>query len=104
MENTGIESVAADELLRQDACAAAPVTTEDAQLLAVLEAIVYVTEEPLSAAQIAAALDEPRERVEQLLERLVPGFERPEHGVSIRQIAGGYKMATKAEHHERVRE
>ena len=76
---------------------------EDAILRAVLEAIVYVTEEPLSAEQIAAALGEPRDRVEKLLELLVSEFERPEHGVTIRELAGGYKMATKAEHHERVR-
>jgi segregation and condensation protein B len=69
----------------------------------VLEAIVYVTEEPLSAVQIAEALGEPRERVEKLLEGLVAEFDRPEHGVTIREVAGGYKMATKAEHHERVR-
>lgn len=78
-------------------------STEDANLRAVLEAIVYVTEEPLSVDQIADALAEPRERVEKLLELLVAEFERPEHGVTIREVAGGYKMATKAEHHERVR-
>ena len=30
-------------------------------------------------------------------------FAKPEHGLSIREVAGGYKMATKAEHHEAVR-
>ena len=30
-------------------------------------------------------------------------YAKPEHGLSIREIAGGYKMATKAEHHEAVR-
>jgi segregation and condensation protein B len=41
--------------------------------------------------------------VEKLLELLVSEFDRPEHGVTIREVAGGYKMATKPEHHERVR-
>ena len=36
--------------------------TTDAQLKAVLEAIVYVTDEPLSAQQIAAALEQPLDR------------------------------------------
>src|SRR5260370_15025252 len=53
--------------------------------------------------QIADALGEPRERVEALLENLVAEFDRPEHGVTIGEVAGGYKMATKSEHHERVR-
>lgn len=97
------ETVSADELLSQPAGQAAALSSEDAQLKAVLEAIVYVTEEPLSAIQIADALSEPRERVEKLLELLVSEFDRPEHGVTIREVAGGYKMATKPEHHERVR-
>src|SRR5689334_8432398 len=98
------DTVSADELLGSGAAPAAALSSSDAQLKAVLEAIVYVTEEPLSAIQIADALGEPRERVEKLLENLVAEFDRPEHGVTIREVAGGYKMATKAEHHERVRE
>jgi hypothetical protein len=34
---------------------------------------------------------------------LMAEFDKPEHGVSIKEVAGGYKMATKAEHHEAVR-
>ena len=102
-ESTPQETVSADELLGGSGAKPAALSSDDAQLKAVLEAIVYVTEEPLSAIQIADALGEPRERVEKLLEHLVAEFDRPEHGVTIREVAGGYKMATKAEHHERVR-
>jgi segregation and condensation protein B len=102
-ESTPQESVSADELLIEPQGQAAALSSSDAVLKAVLEAIVYVTEEPLSAIQIADALGETRERVEKLLENLVAEFDRPEHGVTIREVAGGYKMATKAEHHERVR-
>ena len=76
---------------------------EDAQLKAVLEAIVYVAEEPLTLAQLAAALQQPAPRIAELLQQLMAEFEKPEHGVAIREVAGGYKMATKAEHHEAVR-
>jgi len=76
---------------------------EDAQLMAVVEACIYVAEEPLTAAQLAAALNQDAERVRALLEKLMVEFDRPEHGVSIREVAGGYKMATKPEHHEAVR-
>src|SRR6202166_322590 len=102
-ESTAQETVSADELLGEPQGQAAALSSSDTVLKAVLEAIVYVTEEPLSAIQIADALGEPRERVEKLLEHLVAEFDRPEHGVTIREVAGGYKMATKAEHHERVR-
>jgi segregation and condensation protein B len=80
-----------------------PAATGEAQLKAILEAIVYVTDEPLSAQQIAAALERPIDLVVRLLNELVAEYARPEHGLSIREVAGGYKMATKAEHHEAVR-
>jgi segregation and condensation protein B len=35
---------------------------------------------------------------------LIVEFDAPGHGISIREVAGGYKMATKAEHHDAVRE
>ncbi len=80
-----------------------PAENSDAQLKAVLEAIVYVTDEPLSAQQMAAALGRPIDVVKRLLDELVAEFAAPGHGLSIREVAGGYKMATKAEHHEAVR-
>jgi segregation and condensation protein B len=83
--------------------APAPVSQEDSQLKAILEAIVYVAEEPLTLAQIAASLQQPAERIKELLDQLIVEFDQPGHGVSIREVAGGYKMATKPEHHEAVR-
>ena len=80
-----------------------PAAPEDAQLKAILEAIVYITDEPLSAQQIAAALGRPLDEVKRLLDELAAEYSRPEHGLSVREVAGGYKMATKAEHHEAVR-
>ena len=80
-----------------------PEALEDVQLLAVLEACVYVAEEPLMPEQIAAALNQDPERIRALLQQLMAEFDRPEHGVSIKEVAGGYKMATKPEHHEAVR-
>jgi segregation and condensation protein B len=76
---------------------------DDAPLRATLEAIVYITDEPLTAQQMSAALSQPIDRVKRLLDELVAEYEKPEHGLSIREVAGGYKMATKAEHHEAVR-
>ena len=80
-----------------------PVAISDVQLQAVLEAVVYIAEEPLTLAQIATALTQPVERVESTLRRLMEEFEKAEHGIGIREVAGGFKMATKAEHHEAVR-
>jgi segregation and condensation protein B len=80
-----------------------PSLGEEAQLKAILEAIVYITDEPLSAQQIAAAIAQPLDKVKRLLDELVADYSQPGRGLSVREVAGGYKMATKAEHHEAVR-
>jgi segregation and condensation protein B len=80
-----------------------PLANEDAQLKAILEAVVYITDEPLSAQQMAAALQQPIDKIKRLLDEIVAEFAKPEHGLSVREVAGGYKMATKVEHHEAVR-
>ena len=83
---------------------AAPFSVADAELLAVLEAIIYVTDEPLTLDQIAEGHGaNPTERIAQLLEQLCAEYERPERGLSIREVAGGFRMTTKPEHHDAVR-
>lgn len=62
-----------------------------------------MTDEPLTAGQIAAALGEPQEKITALLERLVAEFNGPQHGLSVREVAGGYKLSTKPEHHDAIR-
>ncbi len=83
-----------------------PVPTEDAAagLKAVIEAAIYITDEPLTAQQMAAALDQPlgsHQRNPGAVGERVCGA--PDRGLSIRELAGGYKMATKPEHHESIR-
>jgi segregation and condensation protein B len=95
--------ISMEELLAADAEAPSAAPMEDVQLMAVLEAVVYVAEEPLTLAQIAAALAQPAERVDAVLRQLIAELDKPEHGIAIREVAGGFKMATKAEHHEAVR-
>ncbi|MGA3190609.1 MAG: SMC-Scp complex subunit ScpB [Bryobacteraceae bacterium] len=80
-----------------------PSSSEDAQLKAILEAVVYITDEPLSAQQMAAALQQPIDKIKRLLDEIVAEFAKSEHGLTVREVAGGYKMATKPEHHEAVR-
>src|SRR5262245_33464995 len=63
----------------------------DAGLKALIEAVVYITDEPLTAEQIARGLDAPIEKVEQGLALLVDEYAKVDRGLSIREIAGGYK-------------
>ena len=94
------ESVDADQLL---AGTEVVVERTDAQLRAVVQAIVYLTDEPLTTEQIAGALQQPKDKIAGILGDLIAEFSKPEHGISIQEVAGGYKMATKPEHHEAVR-
>jgi segregation and condensation protein B len=74
-----------------------------AELKAVIEAAIYITDEPLSAEQIATAVEQPLDQVQAVLNQLVAEYAAPDRGLSIREVAGGYKMATKPEHHESIR-
>jgi segregation and condensation protein B len=103
VETVSPQIVSMDELLARPAEEAPAPPVEDAELRAVIEAIVYVAEEPLTLVQLSNALGQPAERVGELLRELTAEFDKPEHGLAIREVAGGYKMATKAEHHDRVR-
>ena len=81
-----------------------PMVLSDVELKAILEAVIYITDEPLESKQIALALQQNLERVDAALAELVEEFSRPESGLQIREIAGGFKMATKPEHHDAVRQ
>ncbi|HEY7402969.1 MAG TPA: SMC-Scp complex subunit ScpB [Candidatus Angelobacter sp.] len=37
------------------------------------------------------------------LDELIADYANPEHGIEIREVAGGYRMSTKPEHHDLVR-
>lgn len=76
----------------------------DEALKATIEGIIYVAPEPVTLETIAKSIEgEERERIRAALEDLAREYERPEHGISIRQVAGGYKFYSKAEHHETLR-
>jgi len=73
-------------------------------LRAAVEAIVYVADEPVTADQIAAVLEgATRDEVLQALHSLQQDCAQDGRGIEIREVAGGYKMFTKPEHHEAVR-
>jgi segregation and condensation protein B len=101
MEHTEVQLDPETDLL--PGVATSSIELPDEQLRAIVEAVIYVTDEPLSADQIATALQQPAARIGQVLEELTAEYNKPEHGLTIREVAGGYKMSTKPEHHEAIR-
>ena len=102
-DESSATSISAYELIGSTEDQATEAETDASTLKAVLEAIVYVLPEPVPAAQMAAALNQPVERVESILRELMDDAARPDRGVFIREVAGGYQVATKPEHHEAIR-
>jgi segregation and condensation protein B len=85
-------------------------------LKAKIEAIVYAAETPVTLEQIfqlvkdsvvasEEGLDEAgaKSRVRSTLDELVAEYGSSDHGIELRQVAGGYRMSTKPEQHDMVR-
>jgi len=82
-----------------------------------IEAIIYAAQEPVSLEHIAGLLKDEvaaestdplgdaqiKTRVREIVEELVAEYAGAQRAMEIRQIAGGYRMATKPEHHDLVR-
>src|SRR3989338_2147363 len=77
---------------------------QQASYKAAIEAIVYVADEPVTPEQIAAVLDGvSRDDVLRVLRMLQQEYSQDGRGIEISEVAGGYKMFTKPEHHDLVR-
>ncbi len=64
---------------------------------AIIEAILFVAEEPIPASEIAEVLEAPRTEVEQDLIELQRGIEARGGGVELKQVAGGWRLYTRPE-------
>ncbi len=75
----------------------------DAELKSVAEALIFVADEPLSAKTIADVLKVELDAVEKAINELVTECDARSGGLQLREIAGGWQIATRPEHHEQVR-
>jgi segregation and condensation protein B len=74
-----------------------------AEMMAIIEALIFVAEEPLSVKALADVLKEDRGWIETALEGLAEEFNARNGGLQLREVAGGWQFATRPEHHEHVR-
>jgi len=74
-----------------------------AERVAVVEALIFVSEEPLSAKTIASVLREARQAIDEAIAELAKEFNGRNGGLQLREVAGGWQFATRAEYHEHVR-
>jgi segregation and condensation protein B len=74
-----------------------------AELIAVVEALIFVADEPITTKLLSEVLDEDRDAIEAAVIELQKEYEGRESGLQIREIAGGWQIATRTELHEEVR-
>lgn len=74
-----------------------------AELVALVEALIFVSDEPITVKMIAEVLEEDREAIEAAVDALQNEYETRSSGLQIREIAGGWQIATRTELHEVVR-
>jgi segregation and condensation protein B len=73
-------------------------------LSALLEAIIYLAREPVSVDTIRKALPEIDSiAIDENIAALIDKYRQPQHGIEIREIAGGLRFSTKPEHHEALK-
>jgi segregation and condensation protein B len=77
---------------------------ETKELQGILEAIIYVAEDPIKPEQFKEIIpDESVDNIESALKNLVQEFNTRPGGMLIREVAGGFRMTTRPEHHEFIR-
>jgi segregation and condensation protein B len=74
-----------------------------AELMAIAEALIFVAEEPISTKTIADVLEVDKDAVNVAIEVLVDDYARRPGGLQLREIAGGWQIGTRPEHHEFIR-
>ena len=74
------------------------------ELVAVIEALIFVSDEPLAVRTLIKILQEDNETIKAALDQLKSEYEERESGLQLREIGGGWQIATRTEYHEDIRE
>jgi segregation and condensation protein B len=102
-----IESIEADELEFSIEAASEPevlITATREELKPAIEAILFVADEPLPFKQLCKVLGDVNEDdVRAALDELVAEYEGRGSGLEFREIAGGWRISTRPQHHEFIR-
>ena len=73
------------------------------ELVAIIETLIFVADEPLTVKTIADVLEEDKETVQAAIEELSKEYEEREGGLTLRELAGGWQISTRTEYHEEIR-
>jgi len=74
-----------------------------AEIISIVEALIFVADEPLTVKTLGEVLEEDKETVQAAIEELRNEYEQRESGLIVREIAGGWQISTRTEFHEEIR-
>jgi segregation and condensation protein B len=100
LHGTGEVSI---EIERDEADARPHSVQSPAERKAIVEALIYVSDEPLNSRSIAEVLKEDQSTIEEAIAGLADEFNGRGGGLQLREVAGGWQFATRPEYHEHVR-
>ena len=75
---------------------------QEDQLKGALEAMLFVTDEPVSVIDLSAMLEIDSAKVEAALVSLRDEFERENRGIKLREVAGGWRLFTHPAFHDLI--
>ena len=75
---------------------------DHAQLSGAIEAMLFVTDEPVGVIELADMLEADPKLVEQALVDLREKLEREQRGIQLREVAGGWRLYTHPAYHDLV--
>ncbi|MCU1289560.1 MAG: segregation and condensation protein [Acidobacteria bacterium] len=73
------------------------------EIISIIEALIFVADEPITIKSLAEVLEEDRETIEAAIEELRGEYEQRAGGLQLREIAGGWQLSTRTEYHEEIR-
>jgi segregation and condensation protein B len=76
----------------------------DTERAAIIETLIFVSDEPLTTKVIASVLrEDDKDAIERSVRLLADEFNNRNGGLQLREVAGGWQFATRPEYHEHVR-
>jgi segregation and condensation protein B len=74
----------------------------ETSLRGAIEALLFVSDEPVSAARMARVLDESETAVGAALTEIAEEYRASERGFQLREVAGGWRLYTHPAYHEKI--
>ncbi|TLM97439.1 MAG: SMC-Scp complex subunit ScpB [Actinobacteria bacterium] len=74
--------------------------SEPTPIRGAVEALLFVSDEPVSAARLARVLEAAPGEVESVLAELAEEYRTAERGFQLREVAGGWRLYTHPAHHD----